>query len=51
MTRLAGAPLAALNRHHQPGRIPAAPDNQPGRDPAALWTCRRAWNASQKEGK
>ena len=22
-------------------RIPAAPDNQPGRDTTALWTCRR----------
>lgn len=48
MTRLAAALLAALNLRH---RIPAAPDNKPGTDPATLWTCRRAWNASRKEGK
>lgn len=44
MTRLARL-LAALNRRH-PGRIPPAPDNQPGTDPTTLWTCRRTWTAS-----
>jgi hypothetical protein len=33
-----GTGLHAIGRRH---RIPAAPDNQPGTDPADLWTCRR----------
>lgn len=28
-------------RGGRPRRLPAAPDNQPGRDTEALWACRR----------
>lgn len=30
-------------------RIPAAPDNQPGRDPQLLWECRHIARQARKE--
>ncbi|MEU0665716.1 hypothetical protein ABZ508_26520 [Streptomyces lavendulocolor] len=44
-----GAVMAARSLWRERHRIPAAPDNQPGRDDEALDTCRRIPAQTRKE--
>ncbi|MFG2352638.1 hypothetical protein [Streptomyces sp. NPDC048521] len=42
-----GAVIALRTLWRERTRLPAAPDNQPGTDTEALWTCRRIMRATE----
>lgn len=46
-----GAACQAIARHRTRHHVPAAPDNQAGRNTDDLWTCRRVLNATHTARK